>query len=165
MKKLFYIPGIILLLIFTIFFIRFFSETQIDDITPGISCEIGLLEKSDIFFVIPKFENKSITDNSTWCENILNLNKKLALHGVYHVYEEFSTDRNENYLNEGIKIFEECFGYSPKRFKPGQLAISENNKIMIKSKMKLEGFWNQFFHKVYHCEDTGIFPNWIVDLF
>ena len=47
--------------------------------------------------------------------------------------EEFKTDRNEKYLQEGINIFENCFGFKPEMVKPPQLKISDENKKLIKN--------------------------------
>jgi hypothetical protein len=155
---------VILLPIFFLFFLRLFSEVQIDDVSPEIQCEENLLKKSDNLFIIPKFNGKSIADNPEWCEYILSLNKTLSLHGLTHEYREFETDRDEAYLRESIDIFYTCFGFYPKEFKPPQLAISSNNKKLVKSKLRLLGEFNQITHKVYHCNDsTG--RNWIADWF
>lgn len=161
--------GIVFLIIFTIpffvlFFLRLFSEVQIDDVSPEISCTQDLLKKSDNLFIIPKFNGKSIADNPEWCRYILSLNKTLSLHGLTHEYREFKTDRDEAYIQESIDIFYSCFGFYPKEFKPPQLAISSNNKKLVKSKLKLLGEFNQITHKVYHCNDSTR-KNWIADLF
>jgi len=87
------------------------------------------------------------------------------MHGVYHTYKEFLKDRDEEYIKEGIDIFEKYFNKKPNSFKPPQLAISENNKILIKKYMKLDLRLNQIFHKVYHCSDSGKLPNWFMDIF
>ncbi|MCK4552677.1 DUF2334 domain-containing protein [Candidatus Pacearchaeota archaeon] len=167
MKKKILIPLLIILLfVFTLFLIRLTSPREIDDVSPEILCEQKYLEKSDILWIIPKFNNKSISENKTWCQKILSLNKTLGLHGVYHEFEEFNTNRNQKYLQEGINIFEECFGFKPEMFKPPQLKISNENKKLIKgNNMKLKLNFNQLTHKVYHCDDSGTFPNWVVDLF
>ncbi len=162
MKKIL-IPLTLLTLIFLLFIIRAFSETQIDDIHPDISCPE--IEKAEVLYVIPIFENQSIADNPEWCRQILSLNKTLALHGVYHTYQEFLTDRDLEYLNKGIIAFEKCFGYKPAHFKPPQLKISKNNKNLIKNNLNLDLIFNQIFHKVYHCQDTGKFSNKFIDLF
>ena len=164
MKKR-YIVVLFLLVIVVFFFIRFFSPKQLDDVSPEIPCDKELLDKADILYVIPKFNNKSISENKSWCKEIYSLNKTLALHGVYHTYKEFLRDRDEEYLQEGIDIFKECFNFTPRRFKPPQLEISKKNKRLVKRKMKLDLFFNQIFHKVYHCNDSGRFPNWFIDLF
>lgn len=163
--------GIILLLlipfilILILFLVRALTDKQLDDISPEIPCEKNLLEKSDILYIIPKFKNKSIAENTEWCSEILAKNKQLALHGVYHTYEEFKEDRNEAYLKEGIDAFETCFHTSPKRFKSPQLVTSKNNKRLIIKKMKIDSYSNQLFHKVYHCNDTGKFHNSFIDYF
>lgn len=154
----------IILLLLVLFFLRFFSEVQIDDVSPEISCKKELLTKSDNLFIIPKFNGKSIADNPEWCEYILSLNKTLSLHGLTHEYREFEKNRDNEYLQESIDIFYSCFGFYPKEFKPPQLAISKENKNLVKSKLKLLGEFNQITHKVYHCNDsTG--KNWIARWF
>jgi hypothetical protein len=162
----YFIEGMIILLIL-FYLVRFFSERQIDDVSPEISCNKELLEKADVLYIIPKFNNKSILNNKGWCEWILGLNKKLSLHGVYHTYNEFDVNRNEKYFQDGLDIFRECFKKNPVDFKPPQLEISDWNKKMIKEKFGLESkeLFNQLFHKVYHCDDTGIFSNRFIDWF
>ena len=136
--------------------------SQIDDVSPGVFCEDKLLDWADVYYVIPKFENISI--DREWCNEISSKKKALAMHGVYHTYEEFGEVRDLEYLREGVEIFEECFGIIPERFKPPQLAWTKENDWM-REKMEIDLFWNQVFHKVYHCGDTGVFPNWFIRLF
>ena len=163
-KKTLILLLIIPTLILTIFLIRLTSPKEIDDVSPEIPCEQEYLEKSDILWVIPKFNNKPISENQIWCEKILSLNKTLGLHGITHEFREFNTDKNQEYLEGGIKIFEDCFGFKPEMFKPPQLKISKENKKLIKEyNLKLN--FNQLIHKVYHCENTGTFSNRVVDLF
>ncbi len=157
---------IIILLIFDLFLIRLISPQEIDDVSQEIPCQKEYVEKSGILWIIPKFNNKSISENKTWCNYILSLNKTLGLHGVTHEFKEFNTNKNSEYLQEGINIFEECFGFKPEIFKPPQLKISKENKKLIEdNNIKLKGRFNQIIHKVYHCNDTGRLPNWVVDLF
>ncbi len=154
----------ILVLIFFLLLLRYLSNRQLDDVSPEIQCDKALLEKSDILYVIPKFNNQSISENKEWCNYLLSLNKTLAMHGVYHTYQEFKEDRNEAYLQEGIKEFEKCFGRKPVRFKPPQLAISKNNKELIKKQMVLNFYLNEILHKSYHCNDTGKYSNRLIDI-
>jgi len=168
MKKNKIIPFILLIIltvIIILFLIRLILPSQIDDVSPEISCKKQLLEKADILYIIPNFNNKSMHENKEWCNQILSLNKELALHGFNHKYLEFKTDKNQQYLNQAINSFEQCFNKKPTRFKPPQLAISKNNKQLIKNKLNLDLFFNQLFHKVYHCNDTGKFPNWFINIF
>jgi len=144
---------------------RTFSDRQIDDVSPQIICEEELLDKSKILYIIPKFQNKSISEDKDWCEYILSLNKTLAMHGVYHTYKEFEIGRDEEYLREGMESFYDCFGFYPKEFKAPQLAINKVNKKLVKKEMKFIGYFNQLFHKAYHCEDTGQLSNRFMDLF
>lgn len=148
------------------FFIRILNPKEIDDVHPEISCSEKYIEKSDVLWVIPRFNNKPISSNKKWCDYILSLNKTLGMHGVYHTFEEFNTDINQEYLNQGIIIFERCFGFKPEKFKPPQLKISEQNKKLIKeNNMELKESLNQLAHKVYHCNDDGLFKNQIIDFF
>ena len=153
----------VFVLIVSLFLIRLFSEKQLDDVSSGIACEEWLLEDADVYFVIPQFEGVEI--DKEWCGDILEREKELALHGVEHSFEEFGADREEEYLQEGIDIFKECFGFEAERFKPPQLVISKGNKKLIKKKMKLDGWLKQILHKVYHCEDSGLLPNCFVRIF
>ena len=149
-------------LILVLFFVRLILPSQIDDVSPEIFCEEKLLDWADVYYVIPKFENISI--DREWCDEILSRDKKLAMHGVYHSFEEFGEVRDSEYLNDGYNFFEECFGFEPEKFKPPQLAWTNKND-WIRDRMKVDLIWNQIFHKVYHCGDTGIFPNWVVRIF
>ena len=149
-------------LVFGLFFIRLVSPSQIDDVSPGISCEEDLLELADVYYVIPKFDGVAI--DKAWCEEILARDKELAMHGVTHEYKEFGEVRGSEYFNEGVQIFEDCFGFAPDRFKPGNLKWNSGND-WIKDDMEVDILWNQLFHKVYHCEDTGVFPNWMIRIF
>ncbi len=152
MKKVLIILFIIVSLLILLFLIRTLSPKEIDDVTPAFFCAEELLEKSDILFIIPKFNNQSISENPEWCEYILSLNKTLGLHGVYHEYREFEIDRNQEYLQEGIDEFKACFGYGPTLFKPPQLRISKNNRKLIKqNNMTLKTIPNKIIHKIYHC--------------
>ena len=165
-KKITILILIILFSPFLILFImRLFSEKHLDDVNPLIKCDKALLKKADVLAVIPKYKNINISDNKIWCNYISSLNKKLILHGIYHTYNEFLEDKNQEYLDEGSKIFEECFNFIPLEFKPPQLAISKNNKELIKKSYKLDKLFTQITRKTYHCEDSGLFPNWLIDMF
>lgn len=149
-----------------LFIVRLISPREIDDISPGIKCDKSYLEKADVLWVIPLYNNTKISENKTWCEEILALNKTLGLHGIYHSYHEFDYFVNETELLEAIKIFEECFNETPTRFKAPYLKISDENKFLLeKNNLKLRGIFSQNIHKVYHCVDTGVFPNSFHDIF
>ncbi len=165
-KILKYILIFFLVFVFLLFIVRFFSHTELDDVSPEISCEEKLVEESDVLWVIPFFNNKPISENKEWCEYIVSLNKTIGLHGVYHSYQEFGMTREQNYLKNGIDEFEKCFGFKPKMFKVPQLAINKQNKnLILGTNLVLKGKINQLTKKVYHCNDTGTFPNWVIDLF
>lgn len=162
MKSWKYILLVVVVLILVLFFTRLVLPSQIDDVSPGILCEDELLGLADVYYVIPKFSNVPI--EKEWCESILARGKKLGMHGVYHTYEEFGVVRDEKYFGEGVDIFENCFGFAPERFKPGQLRLSSEND-WIRNEVNVDTLWNQIFHKVYHCSDSGKFPNWLIRVF
>jgi hypothetical protein len=157
---------IIFFLILSLFLTRLLNPREIDDVSPGIPCEKEYLQKSDVLWAIPDFDNIPISENSTWCSYILGLNKTIEMHGVTHEYDEFGTDRTDEYLQNGTKIFRDCFGFAPTSFKPPQLIISKNNKELIKNNnLKLKFVFNQVIHKVYHCNNTDFIKNKVIDWF
>lgn len=154
------------LLILFLFLFRAFSHTELDDVTPGIQCDKELIEKSDILWVIPDFNNESIAENREWCDEILSYHKQLGLHGVYHTFNEFGYKRDSDYLQLGINDFEKCFGEKPRIFKAPQLKLSRENRKMIEDNgLEVKRKINQLFHKVYHCSDTGLYSNKFIDVF
>lgn len=157
---------IFVLMIFGAYLIRALNERQVDDLTPGINCERGIIDKSQNLAVIPLFENESIAENKTWCDYILSLNMTLIMHGVYHSYREFDSNVSLNDIEKGRGEFKKCFGYYPPIFQAPQLAISWGNEEKVKSfGMHLRGYPYQITHKVYHCNDTGRFKNRFIDIF
>ena len=162
--KLVITVGILLIILVDVLLIRGLGEREIDDITPGIYCEPEYIAKSDVLWIIPYFNNTPISYNKSWCNYILGLNKTLGLHGVYHTYNEFGEARDGDYLDFGIREFEKCFGEKPRMFKAPQLNLSVDNVNIIKERgMEIHGYLGQFFHKIYHCSDTGLFSNKFVD--
>lgn len=145
-------------LLIILFFIRLLSSRQLDDVSPAIPCEKELLDKSDILLIIPRYNNVSIAENQSWCNYILSLNKTLALHGVYHTYQEFLEPRDEDYIRFGMKEFKECFGFYPNIFEAPQVALSKENKALLKKMgFEIKGWFNMATHKVYHTQETGEF--------
>ncbi len=163
MKLLNLIWIIPLVLIVSLFFIRLFNHVELDDVTPGIPCDAGLIKNADTLWVIPDFNNVSISNNQTWCKEILSMNKTLGMHGVEHKYREFGGNVTKEELVKGMNDFKTCFGFYPTMFKPPQLKISgENKKLIEESGMTLKLNFNQIIHKVYHCNDSDIIKNrWI----
>ena len=159
----------IISLIIILFIIRLVNPREIDDITPGIPCENEkkYIEKSEYLWVIPNFQGNKISENSEWCKEILAMNKTLGLHGIKHTYREFKRENiSQEELEEGIKIFEECFGYEPKHFKSPQLRINKENKKLIKeNNLIYRTKFSQFTHKFYHCDNSGISDYKITDIF
>ena len=156
----------IIFIIICLFLIRAGSPREIDDISPNIKCEQKYIKKSNILWVIPLHNNTPISNNQSWCKEILSLNKTLGMHGIYHSYHEFENYVNETELIYAKQIFEECFGYEPTLFKPPYLRLSLENKQLLKNNnLEIKWIWNQNFHKVYHCQNDGVFPNWFHDIF
>lgn len=156
----------IFILILILFLLRLTTPKEIDDVNPWINCEQNYIKKANILWVIPTYKNIPITENKSWCKEILNLNKTLGMHGIYHSYHEFENEINESSLNDAILIFEECFNQTPENFKPPQLKISkENKKILSKHNLNIRNPFDQTIHKVYHCSNTGRLPNWFHDIF
>lgn len=155
----------LLVLLLSLFIIRCFSSRHLDDLHPSIPCNENLIKKADYLAVIPKYDNKSISDNREWCNYIQSFNKSLIMHGVYHTYNEFDTLKDFDYIQEGKNIFFDCFNFNPTEFKSPQLSLSnKNKKILKKMNFKVHTKFTQIFHKVYHCNDSGLFPNWVADL-
>lgn len=167
MKKIPKIILLIMILIAIIFLIRTLNPREIDDVSPERNCEQEYLQKSETLWVIPILNNKSIAENKTWCNEILAMNKTLGLHGITHIYHEFKINSiSQVELNFGIQEFEKCFNQTPTMFKPPHLKINNENKILIKkSNLKLKSVTNQFTHKVYHCNNSGIFGNKFINVF
>ena len=157
-----YVLLAVFVLIFVLFFIRLVLPSQLDDVSPGISCDENLLDRADVYYVIPKFDGVAI--NKEWCDLVLGRDRELAMHGVTHEYREFGEVRNVAYFQEGVDIFQNCFGFTPERFKPGNLGWNSGND-WIRDEVEVDILWNQLFHKVYHCNDTGKFPNWLIRVF
>ena len=157
---------IIFLLILILFFIRALSPKEIDDIHPLRECEREYIEKADVLWVMPFYENFPISENKSWCEEILSLNKTIGMHGIKHTYNEFLKNISNQEIQNAIQEFEKCFGYKSETFKPPHLKITKENKKLIKeNNLKLKYRANQLIHKVYHCQDSGTLDNWIIDLF
>lgn len=170
MKKGVKISLIVLFAILVIWFlIRLISPREIDDVTPGIPCENEkkYVEKSEYLWVIPNFQGNKISENPEWCKEILSLNKTLGMHGIKHTYREFKRENiTQEELQEGIGIFEECFGYKPKIFKYPQLRHNkENKKLLEQNNLKIRTKFSQFTHKIYHCNNGGIKDPKLKDIF
>ena len=152
-------------LIFALFLIRLISPRELDDISPEIPCPELEIYKPDILYIISYFDNKPISENKIWCEKINSLNKKAEIHGISHQpYQEFLVKNiSQEDLDFAMLEFEKCFNQTPDKFKPPQLKISKENKILIEeNNLKLENYFNQITHKVYHCNDEGKIKNkWI----
>jgi len=152
---------ILIILLIIIIIIRKINKVHYDDLSPLIPDKIEYMDKADILFVIPKFKNKKITEFPEFIERIKiyakKNNKELALHGVTHYPEgylikaEFGYPRSKEYIQEGINIFEEAFGFKPRFFKaPCYNLLPENRKIIESLGINVIGPEALIFNKVYH---------------
>lgn len=149
---------IIIFLLSDLFLARRVWSRQVDDVHPLIPCSMEIFEKTEILMVIPLFNNVSIAENKSWCEEILEMNKTLGMHGVYHGYREFLEPRSEEYIKIGMEEFKKCFGFYPTLFEAPQLALGkENSGILNKMGFQIVGWPYTISHKVYHCQDSGEF--------
>lgn len=171
MKKGVFIIAKVIILTFVVLIVlllatRFVLSKQIDDVNPFMGCSEDELAKADIFYIVPIYNDIPINESTEWCEKILAMNKTLYLHGIYHTYREFEDNINLEEFNRGREIFKDCFGFYPQHFKAPQLAFAKDNKWILDSfDLNLDGEMNHLFHKVYHCNDSGIFPNSFYDWF
>jgi len=156
---------IILILAITLFSIRKISPREIDDIHPIWYCEQEYIDKATTLWVMPMWNGSDMSENKTWCGKMRNSNHKFGMHGIQSWYQEFNSPINETDFINAINIYERCLGEKPTMFKAPALKISEENKKLIaKYNMTLRTPYHQTIHKVYHCQDTGRFPNWLHDL-
>jgi len=157
----------ILILLIILILIRLVTPTEIDDVSPGIPCPEIEIYNPDVLYIIPDYNDHPLSFYPEWCRYILSLDKSLSLHGITHTYREFLyLNISQEELDYGISEFESCFGYEPEMFKPPQLAISPENKQLIKqNNLEFRTLFNQITHKVYHCNDSDRIPNSIIKIF
>lgn len=130
---------------------------------PTNTCD-GLLEKADILYVIPYFENNSITNDKEWCAKIRSLNKSIGLHGIKHYYHEFDNDVNEEEITLALNSFETCFGEKPTLFRPPYNRINKENEEKISS-FNMTIYKKKFIaHSYCHCNPKSFMKplNWIL---
>ncbi len=155
---------IVVAIFILLFILRLSLPRQMDDVSPERYCEQEFIEKSDVLMVIPLLENKSIADNLTWCSSILELNKEIGMHGVYHTEDEFKYPRDREYIQLGINEFNKCFGFYPSIFSAPGLELSEENKqVLEEMNFTLITKPSYITHKVYHCVDFQE-NSWLVKL-
>lgn len=150
-----------------LYLIRKGNPEHYDDLHPLIDMEKKYIDRSKYLFVIPKYENKSITDYPEWCNWLKNYakknNKVLCLHGIKHTEKngwvgscEFNNKISKRDLMEGVKIFKQAFGYMPKYFKSPCYSLLNENESMIRDDfgMKIVGPETMVLNKVFHPNKT-----------
>lgn len=145
---------------------RLVGSRQIDGVNPYMYCSEVELSKVDVFYVAPLYKGVPINESRAWCDYILSFDKEIYMYGVKGSYEELSKNIAREEVSYGMDIFESCFGFRPERIKPPQLVLNDyNEKMLGEVDLNVDIFYNQLFHKVYHCGDSGFFPNRFQDYF
>jgi len=142
--------------LFFILISRTVGHREVDDIHPLIPCNEDYINNSKWLYVIPLYMGDPITNYPSWCKRMRESGKKLGMHGIMHTYNEFAEDVEDGYIQAGMNVFKEAFGYYPTHFKAPKTAMTKNNRKIIERKgMKIMGKINQILHHVYHSEDLG----------
>ncbi|AYV82675.1 MAG: hypothetical protein Hyperionvirus2_43 [Hyperionvirus sp.] len=112
-------PVLLIVIIFVLVIIRIVNPEHYDDLHPLIKVDHALLDRSKYLSVIPKYENKSLTDYPeyvNWLKNYSKSNNKiLVLHGYHHNPAsylgkcEFGYDVDIEKIKEGQNIFKKAF--------------------------------------------------------
>lgn len=135
----------------------------VDDVYPNNSCD-NLLEKADIIYVVPTFENNSINNDKEWCTYIKSLNKTIGLHGIKHSYHEFDNNIDEEKIALAINSFKTCFEEEPLLFRPPYNIINKKNEEII-SNFNMTIYKKKFIaHPYCHCNPKSFMKplNWIL---
>lgn len=154
---------VVISLIYVVMLISSRNPLIVDDVCPNNLCG-SLLEKADILYVIPHFENNSINNNEEWCAKMRSLNKTIGLHGIKHSYHEFDKKINEEELSLAINSFETCFKEKPKLFRPPYNRINKENEGKI-SNFNMTIYKKRFIaHSYCHCNPKSFMKllNWIL---
>ncbi|MEW5896616.1 MAG: polysaccharide deacetylase family protein [Nanoarchaeota archaeon] len=150
-------------IIYTLSLISSRNPLIVDDVYPTNICD-SLLEKADILYIIPCFENDSINNNKEWCAKIKSLNKTIGLHGVKHSYHEFNKEIDDEELASAITDFENCFEEKPTLFRPPYNKINKENEDKIK-KLNMAIYKKKYIaHPYCHCNPKSFMKplNWIL---
>jgi len=157
-KEMFFLCILIFLLA------RQFRSVNYDDVHQNIEQNYDYINKSDILFVIPKYQGVKLTDDLNFINKIRQTGKILGMHGVTHEptsyfnKAEFGYNVSEDNIEEGMKIFENAFGYKPKLFKaPCYNLLPENQTIIEKHGMKVVGPKTLIFNRLLHPNSDNIF--------
>lgn len=135
----------------------------IDDVYPTNSCD-DLIKKADVIYVIPNFENNSISENKGWCTKIKSLNKTMGLHGIKHSYHEFAQEIDIENITLAVNAFETCFGEKPTLFRPPYNLITKQNEEKI-SRFNMTIYKKRFLvHPYCHCNPKSFMKpfNWLL---
>lgn len=123
----------------------------VDDLHPQYSCD-ELTEKSDVLYITPLLNNDSILNYPQWCAEMKSLNKTFGLHGIIHQYHELLEPIEEEDLKEVMTIFEDCFGYKPRLFRPPYNKISKENKVLVERLGMTVYSKTYLLHPYCHCQ-------------
>jgi len=152
--------GVVFFIIFLVLILQPQKPLILDDVTSTKFCP-NLIEKADIIYVIPLYNNVPL--DPEWCQEMRTLNKTFGLHGITHTYHEFLKPVNKEDLQKAIHVFEECFNQTPSLFRPPYNKISEENKQLIKE-FDLILYQKPYYQHPYcHCQPAfWMIPlNWL----
>jgi len=157
---------IVLSVFLALFLIRIRNPIHYDDVffsKEPINYNKYYFKNSDIYFIIPKYNNDSILNYPEECKRLKEYaqknNKTLALHGLTHLRDdeedmlqcEFLADKTDEEIKKGVNIFIKAFGFKPKYFKAPCYKINSNNTEKL-NKMGIEVVTAHtlLFNKLYH---------------
>ena len=147
--------GIVVILLILALNLMSRNDKIVDDVIPTDEC-LRMAESSDLIFVIPNYEDNSLENKDSWCEAMRELNKTIGMHGITHKYHEFGKNVSEAELKEGIELFEDCFGYKPKIFRPPYNLISPENEAKVEA-WNMTVYKKRYFLQPYcHCQPHGL---------
>jgi hypothetical protein len=160
-------PIILFIILIVLLLIRLYNPVHYDDITPLIPINKTYLKKSDILFVIPKYNNKPITDYPDFIKYLKKYsndnNKIIGLHGYtdnpegYFTTSEYGKELSDEYIKENIDLFTKAFGFKPTIFKaPCYNLHPVNKKILEKHGLKISEVTSLLFNKLFHNDNSKI---------
>lgn len=161
------IPKFALIILIVLLIIRFFNKSHYDDLHPELPFNKEYLDKSDILFIIPNYNNIPITNYPEYIEKLKSYaqknNKQIGLHGYIHKPEGFFTKAEygyelpESYIKDNIDLFRKAFNFEPKLFKaPCYNLHPKNREILLKLGLQISDINTLFLNKLFHNDNNII---------
>lgn len=140
-KVLLIIALILLCLLIIPIFFRLVLPSQLINVTPQKTCK-NLINKAKFIWITPIENGKKISENKTWCSNLLLKPQKIQ--GI------FLKSNDKDVLEKNIEEFFKCFSYYPKYFKG---SINKEDLIEKLPNAIIVGPWFDLFHQTYSCNN------------